>query len=91
MSVASGERMIHNFHLITSLEEDSDDAVVRNCLFGTATAEDLIKETQYHMAKLNKAILEVEESDSKAAKLEVERLAASIVHYMAKSVNRFGK
>jgi len=91
MSFTTSERMIHNFHLITNLPDDSDDNVVRNCLFGPSTADELIDETQYHMAKLNDAMREVEASNSQAAKVEVERIASSIVHYMAKSVNRYGK
>lgn len=53
-------------------------------------AYQLIAETAYHMAKLQKAMLEVERGNSSEARFEVDEFAADVANYMAKITQVFG-
>lgn len=50
----------------------------------------LFAEIAYHMAKLNKAILEVERGNVASAKLDVDEFAADVGLYLAKVTETFG-
>jgi len=55
-----------------------------------ATSYDLIAETAYHLAKLNKAVLEVERGGVETARQQVDEFSADVANYMAKTTQIFG-
>lgn len=56
-----------------------------------ATLYELLAETAYHMAKLNKAMIEVDKSDNARSRKEVSEFSADIANYMAKISQIFGE
>ena len=50
----------------------------------------VIAEASYHLAKLNKALLEVERANNMNAKKEVTEFAADVANIMMKAVQTFG-
>jgi hypothetical protein len=55
-----------------------------------ATSYDLIAETAYHLAKLNKAIFEVERGGIETSRKQVDEFSADVANYMAKTTQIFG-
>lgn len=55
-----------------------------------ATVYELIAETSYHIAKLNKAMLEVERGGVEDARKQVDEFSADVANYMAKTAQIFG-
>lgn len=53
-------------------------------------AYELISETAYHLAKLNKAMLEVERGDIQSARKEVDEFSADVANIMAKCSQMLG-
>lgn len=55
-----------------------------------ANTYELIAETSYHLAKLTKAMFEVERGGSEKARKNVDEFAADVANYMAKTSQVFG-
>lgn len=55
-----------------------------------ANAYELIAETAYHLAKLNKAMLEVERCGMDSARNQVDEFSADVANYMARTSQTFG-
>ncbi len=51
---------------------------------------DLIAETAYHIAKLTKAMLEVERGGIETSRKEVDEFSADVANFMAKTAQQFG-
>lgn len=54
-------------------------------------AYQLIAETAYHLAKLHKAMLEVERGGVDSSRALVNEFSADVANYMAKTVQIFGE
>lgn len=55
-----------------------------------ASAYDFIAETAYHIAKLTKAMLEVERGGNEQSRNDVDEFAADVANFMAKTSQQFG-